>query len=407
MFKSMTPPSVNEAELDPPFYEELSPDLRWRIYQGEVFRQRLTLTVTVGLTAALLLPVGVFEVNQRADQWVAQLMGHAQSSGAVAMLDPGSPLEEGEVVAGHRISSGYGARSTVGLPDGASEEHLGVDVATAPATAVHAVGDAGLVKVRCWQDSAGGGLVADIYPAGGETYYQALHLSECATGFYEPGQVIAKTGASGIGTGPHLDWRERSKAGKVHQHPTSGPLVAALTGVPPVQSLNSLELACRIGRAEGTRDGSCNPTWAYWGHYDPGNGAWNQGSFSYQHEDAATPVEADQQQLDKLSAFRTQLNDQAVKKFGQPLSMDATLSALDLFTQSESAAGDFVRHLNTSSPTRQEIKQARAASYIDPETGQLDAPGLDNDMLVVESDQSRRTEAVLAPLTPDDPSKLD
>jgi len=407
MFRSLTPPSVNETELDPPFYEELSPDLRWRIYQGQILQQRLTIAVTTGLTALLLIPVIVPIVNAAADTRISAWNGQDTVRKTMTLLDPGHLLEEGEMIAGYRISSGYGMRSTAGLPDVASEHHPGVDIATAPGTTIHAVGEGGSVKVQCWQDGHGGGLVADIYPASGGLYYQALHLSECATGVYQPGQVIAKTGASGIGTGPHLDWRERSKDGKIHQHPTSGPLIAALTGIPPIQSLKSVELACRIGRAEGTRDSSCDPTWAYWGHRDPGNGAWNLGSFSYQHDDASTPDSADQRQIEKLEQFQNDLQAESMDKFGQPLSTDAMLSALDLFTQSEAAAGDFVKNLVTASPNRQEIKQARAASYIDPQTGQLDAPGLDNDMLEVKSDQSRRTDAVLAPLTSDDTSTVD
>lgn len=405
MLKFQTPPSTNE-EMIPPRYETLSPDLQWQIYQGQQYRDRLLNLVSLSLTLGLLTPVLIPELNRSAETWVNRMLDRPPSRNATVTLDPGQPVTTGQLIAGHRVSSGYGPRSTLGLPAGASEHHRGIDLATAMGTNLHAVGFGGQVKVHCWQDSEGGGLVANIYPDLTEHYYQALHLSQCATGIYDPGQVFAQTGNSGIGSGPHLDWRERREIDQKHLHPTSGPLIAALTGIPPVQSIETLELACRIGRAEGTRDQNCAPTWAYWGHTDPGNGAANLGSFSYQHG-APSPEVADQHQQAKLNRFRAELNTQAIRKFGQPLSLDSTLAGLDLFNQSEAAGRDFVKHLTTATPTQAEIIAARTKTYFDPKTGKLDAPGLGNNERMVETDQSRRTKVLLAPLNPDGSSKLD
>lgn len=406
MLKSQTPPSAND-EIIPPFYEDLSPDLQWQIYQGHQRSEHLLTLTSIALTLGLLTPVLVPQLNDAAETWVSKVIpGRSAQFNKTVTLDPGQPIQAGQVIAGHRVTSGYGPRPTAGLPDGASEQHRGIDLATAPGTQLHAIGFGGRVKVRCWQDRDGGGLVADIYPELSETYYQALHLSQCATGIYDPGQVFAQTGGSGVGTGPHLDWRERRKSDKQHLPPTSGPLVASLTGVPPVQSFHTLELACRIGRAEGTRDGNCAPTWAYWGHTDPGNGAANLGSFSYQHG-ASSPEEADQKQQDKLNAFRAELNTQAIRKFGKPLSLDGAIAALDLFNQSEAAGRDFVKQLPTATPTKEQIITARSQTYINPATGQLDAPGLGNNEREVKADQTRRTEALLAPLKINGSSKLD
>ena len=63
------------------------------------------------------------------------------------------------------------------------------------------------------------------------------------------------------------------------------------------------------------------------------------------------------------------------------------LSILDQFNQSEAAA--FGRN-----GTLDRIIAARSESYINPDTGRLDAPGLGNDMDKVRADQTRRTEAI-------------
>jgi len=54
-------------------------------------------------------------------------------------------------------------------------------------------------------------------------------------------------------------------------------------------------LSVAIGNAEGTRTVSGGRTAAYSGHEDPGNGAWNAGTFSYQVKQggAGSPAEAD------------------------------------------------------------------------------------------------------------------
>jgi hypothetical protein len=74
------------------------------------------------------------------------------------------------------------------------------------------------------------------------------------------------------------------------------------------------------------------------------------------------------------------------------------LTALDLWNQAPLAGQDFVMHLATHDPTPEQIIEARAKSYIDPMTGQLDAPGLGNSMVNVEMDQRRRTDANLSVL---------
>ena len=167
--------------------------------------------------------------------------------------------------------------------------------------------------------------------------------------------------------------------------------------------LSDKDLVCSIGAAEGTRDARCRPTDAYAGHTDPGNGADNLGTFSYQHG-ADSPKDADRRQLVRLRQAETDLQIRAKAKFGRPLSKPALGAALDLWNQSPSAADSFIDHLPSAKPTTEQMVQARSRSYRDPVTGQLDAPGLGNDAETVEADQARRTEAVLEQLEQDEKS---
>ena len=73
----------------------------------------------------------------------------------------------------------------------------------------------------------------------------------------------------------------------------------------------------------------------------------------------------------------------------------ALASALDLWNQAPAAATDFVKHLPTANPTEKQIIEARAKSYLDPATGELDASGLGNTEARVKADQTRRTGEVV------------
>ncbi|MBE7386305.1 MAG: M23 family metallopeptidase [Leptolyngbya sp. SIO1E4] len=163
---------------------------------------------------------------------------------------------------------------------------------------------------------------------------------------------------------------------------------------PTEMPLDDETLMKAIGKAEGTVDGHLNPDADYHGHTDPGNGARNQGFFSFQHG-ASSPQDADQQQIHRLRNAEREIQAQAISKFGQPLSEAALLAALDLWNQAPLAGQDFVTHLPTHNPTPEQIIEARARSFIEPTTGQLDAPGLGNSIGTVEADQRRRTDANL------------
>jgi murein DD-endopeptidase MepM/ murein hydrolase activator NlpD len=87
--------------------------------------------------------------------------------------------------------------------------HLGVDYAAPRGTPVVAIGD-GVVQRASW-DKGGGGRVVKIKHNGTYTT-QYMHLSKYGKGIkpgvhVKQGQIIGYVGASGLATGPHLDFR--------------------------------------------------------------------------------------------------------------------------------------------------------------------------------------------------------
>lgn len=177
-------------------------------------------------------------------------------------------------------------------------------------------------------------------------------------------------------------------------------------------------IAIAIGLAEGTRTLEGGKTAAYYWHTDPGNGADNYGTFSYQHlppslpgGSAATkrqvsaekglPEQADRLQLKRLEKFYQQLQQQALAK-GLQLTELELLNGLDLANQSEAAALSAwgyvdrlaqMRDLLPNQPDAQ-IQEARTWAYWSPDRQTWDAPGLGNTYASIQRDQVRRFTAV-------------
>ncbi len=193
-------------------------------------------------------------------------------------------------------------------------------------------------------------------------------------------------------------------------------------------------LAVAIGAAEGTRqpDGSKNP--AYYWHVDPGNGADNFGTFSYQHLPPQAKAEvqaarntaekrqiaaqqklpelADQRQLEKLRRFYEQLRQQAIAK-GITLSHEELINGLDLANQSEAAALSSWGFIDRLAQMRQlitdpeeQLKEARTWSYWCPEKNRWDAPGLGNNYDDIRQDQERRQSEIRRALSRQTPEIL-
>ncbi|HIK31675.1 MAG TPA: S-layer homology domain-containing protein [Oscillatoriales cyanobacterium M59_W2019_021] len=151
-----------------------------------------------------------------------------------------------------------------------------------------------------------------------------------------------------------------------------------------------------IGMAEGTRTVDGRPTRAYWGHTDPGNGARNLGSFSYQHG-ARSPQEADLLQLQRLYPHINALQATA-EAYGMQLSVMELIAGVDLANQAPLATPHYIGLLKQAHDLgydeMQSILEARAHSYINPDTQQLEAGGFRNDWYRLRTDQARRLAAM-------------
>lgn len=147
-----------------------------------------------------------------------------------------------------------------------------------------------------------------------------------------------------------------------------------------------------IGTAEGTVTASGQLTSSYWGHTDPGNGANNLGTFSYQHG-APTPRQADWRQLRRLQGqvetILGQAQEQRVK-----LSALELVAGADLLNQAPAAGMSYVENLKKARDRGTQginaVLEARVMSFINPETGALEASGFGNNWEVLQQDQWRR-----------------
>jgi murein DD-endopeptidase MepM/ murein hydrolase activator NlpD len=106
-----------------------------------------------------------------------------------------------------RVTSGFSMRRMHPVY-GVGRAHLGVDYAAPTGTPVLAVADG--VVVSAGFSGASGRLVRLRHANSYQTYY--LHLSAIASGIrpgarVAQGDVIGRVGASGVVTGPHLDYR--------------------------------------------------------------------------------------------------------------------------------------------------------------------------------------------------------
>lgn len=161
---------------------------------------------------------------------------------------------------------------------------------------------------------------------------------------------------------------------------------------------NSL-VARSVGSAEGTRTPEGDRTWAYRGHTDPGNSAWNLGTFSYQHG-ADSPEEADRKQLERLNRQAQTLRQHAANN-GISLTLEEELNGIDLANQSPRAAlssGGYIDRLRQARDMGLQgsdaVLWARTRAFLDPRTDRWNAPGLGNNVHSITADQERRRRAI-------------
>ncbi len=119
------------------------------------------------------------------------------------------PIAVGDPFGEFRVTSTYGPRPAP-CP-GCSSAHKGIDLNTPLGVPLFAPDQ---VQVTCKEDSGGGGIVAEFDYQG--MTHQFLHLGDCYGGSKSYGDVFAITGASGRGTGPHLDYRVKHGGQRVY-----------------------------------------------------------------------------------------------------------------------------------------------------------------------------------------------
>lgn len=169
-------------------------------------------------------------------------------------------------------------------------------------------------------------------------------------------------------------------------------------------------VARTVGHAEGTRTPDGRKTNAYYGHTDPGNRAWNLGSFSFQHcrevrYNCSTPEQADDRQLQRLQLQNAALQQQAAAaKLSMTLAEE--LNGIDLANQAPLAALSDQGYVDRLSQAKQKgfsgqtaILDARVWSYWNPQKNRWDASGLGNTEASIRHDQERRLLAIARAMT--------
>jgi hypothetical protein len=175
-------------------------------------------------------------------------------------------------------------------------------------------------------------------------------------------------------------------------------------------------VARSVGAAEGTRNPQTGePTEAFYGHPDPGDGLWNLGTFSYSPErngvPAGTPEEADvlyQQVLRERYDEMVGIFQREFDGSGHAITSEMIMNGIDLANQAPAAALNdrgyverLKEYLDAGHTGQEAIIGARVDSYLDPSepsfTGQrFLAGGLTHGAPVgeqrplVERDQARR-----------------
>ena len=159
-------------------------------------------------------------------------------------------------------------------------------------------------------------------------------------------------------------------------------------------------VARTVGHAEGTRAADGSKTRAYFGHVDPGNGAWNLGSFSLQRFKATSPEQADKMQLNRLQQ-QGQKIDRLARASGLKLSVEERVNGIDLANQAPLAALDPGGYIARLKQARAQgltgsaaVLEARTYSSLNPQTQQWEASGLGNREDSIRYDQTRRAMAI-------------
>ena len=150
-----------------------------------------------------------------------------------------------------------------------------------------------------------------------------------------------------------------------------------------------------IGIAEGTRTPSGGNTKAYYGHTDPGDGNRNRGTVSG-GRNGGTPQQVDRQWMGILTSVSATMAP-LLQRLGLPPNSQGwnrvMFNVLDLRVQAPAAVQTFISKLPqvmNQGLTIEAIAKARADSFINPQTGRLEASGFSNNYSRLFADQRSR-----------------
>lgn len=206
--------------------------------------------LSLGFAWALYLVVntgaaGVNWYNDTANSWAGKILGLPPLKEAPIQSQADQPLQKGDHVAGYPVTSGYGHRPAP--CKGCSRYHQGVDIGTPTGTPVVMPWPG---RVACsWSNGAGN--VATLEADSGQVV-KLLHLASCKDGRHGKGAKIAATGATGLGTGPHLDIRVYQAGQPV---PPGRQVVASLLGGGDASALRE----AIVGKESGGKPDAVNP----------------------------------------------------------------------------------------------------------------------------------------------------
>lgn len=217
-----------------------------------------------------------------------------------------------------------------------------------------------------------------------------------ATRTSQPQATVAVENQAAVDTLMRL-WRGQQRV------QMSTPPLPQLSAQTPVQMVGTAitnamhPIFVAIGIAEGTRTAAGGYTRAYYGHRDPGSGAWNKGTVSGQNAPNAEQV--DRQWMARLSAASARIAPVLQRLGFAPGTQGYNrlmFNVLDLMVQAPLAAQDFIKKLPKvaqAGASIEAIAKARADSFINPATGRLDASGFDNSYSRLLADQRSRAGA--------------
>lgn len=106
-----------------------------------------------------------------------------------------------------RITSGFGSRSSP--TEGASTEHMGIDIGAGAGSSILAAAD-GVVLIAAYSYSAGNYVTISHGGGVSTVYMHCSRLDVSAGETVKKGQVIGAVGSTGYSTGPHLHFAIRS-----------------------------------------------------------------------------------------------------------------------------------------------------------------------------------------------------